>query len=550
MSKTQEKKSLKDAIRWEVFIPAYLVIGGAAVLGIVNKDALIKNVMAFFFWSLDTFGWLFQLTVMTSFVFMAYMMFSKFGDMRLGGKNAKPKYSFGTWFAMTLTGGVATGIVTWGVNEPLIYFGNVWGELNQLGIEPYTSQAAVFAMARCFYNWTFVPYAIYACCGLLVAYIYFNKRERLAVTSTLKPLFGEKVTKGMFAGIIDMLSMLGLAIGITTGLTMCITLVMSGLKGGYGIESSVWLFAVIGIFIICMFTFSSYVGLEKGLAKLGNLNAWFYYFLLALLLVTGPTVYIMRIGTAGLGMWLQNFFLWGLDPIDIGGEALTRSWTLFDWAFWVGFAPVTGIFLAMISYGRTIREYLIVNWILPSVFGMIWFAIWGGSAIHMQMTGQMDLIKVINEGGAVAALWAFLQNLPFGLGAIIVPFNIVVVLVSFITAADATLTNIGSMCMKDVPIGTEPPAMVKVVWGVALGAVAIIMAAFGGGVQGVDGVKALAAASGFVVLFIFAIQLVSFFKVWFMDRVIMEPDEEPGAQIVGGKEEGVVVIDQLATETE
>lgn len=550
MSLAPKESSKKHEIRWEVFIPAYLVIAGAAVLGIVNKDALIKNVNAFFFWSLQNFGWLFQLAVMAALVFTVIVTFTKYGDIKLGGKNAKPKFGFWTWFAMTLTGGVATGIVTWGVNEPLIYFGNVWGELNTLGIEPNSTKAAVFAMARCFYNWTFVPYAIYAFCGLLVGYIYFNKRERLAVTSTLKPLFGEKVTKGWFAGIVDMLSMLGLAIGIVTGLTMCITLVFSGLKGAYGIESSVPLFAGIGIFIICMFTFSSYIGLEKGLAKLGSLNAWFYYFLLALLFVTGPTVYILRIGTAGLAMWLDNFFLWGFDPIDIGGEALTMYWTLFDWAFWVGFAPVTGIFLAMISYGRTIREYMIVNWVLPSVFGMVWFAVWGGSALHMQQTGAVDLIKVINDGGAIAALWVFLQNLPFGLGAIIIPFNIVVILVSFITAADATLTNIGSMCVKDVPIGTEPPAMVKVIWGVALGTVAIVMAAFGGGVQGVDGVKSLAAASGFVVLFIFVLQLLSFFKCWFMERIITEPDEEPGAEPVKSETTEVKVKPELAVEPE
>lgn len=529
MSTDLKATKKKREIRWEVFTPAYLFIGGAAILGIVNKDALTKTVNEFFFWSLQNFGWLFQLTIMAALAFTVVTTFTKYGNIRLGGRNAKPKFSFGTWFAMTLTGGVATGIVTWGVNEPLIYFGNVWGELNTLGIEPNTTKAAVFAMARSFYNWTFVPYAIYAFCGLLVAYIYFNKRERLAVTSTLKPLFGEKVTKGWIAGTIDMLSMLGLAIGIITGLTMCITLVMSGLKGGYGIESSLPLFIGIGIFIICMFTFSSYLGMEKGLARIGSVNAYFYYFLLALLLVTGPTVYIMRIGTAGLGMWLDNFFLWGFDPIDIGGEALTMYWTLFDFAFWIGFAPVTGIFLAMISYGRTIREYMIVNWILPSIFGIVWFSIWGGSALHMQQAGTVDLIAVINEGGAVSALWAFLKNLPFGLGTIIIPFNIIVVLVSFITAADATLTNIGSMCMKNVPIGTEPPAIIKVIWGFALGTVAIIMAAFGGGVQGVDGVKALAAASGFVVLFIFAIQLVSFFKCWFVDRIITEPDDEPGA---------------------
>ena len=510
----------KSAIRWEVFIPAYIVVGGAALLGIFNKDALTSGSNAFFFWSLDSFGWLYQLTIMASFILVAIVTFSKLGSMRIGGKDAKPKYSFWTWFAMALTGGIATGIVTWSVNEPLIYYGNVWGELNQLGIESNTPKAAIFAMARSYYNWTFVPYAIYALCGLLVAYIYYHKRDSLTVTATLKPLFGERITRPIFSAVIDTLSMLALTIGLATGLTMCITLVIAGLKGGYGIEESLNLFIGIGALIICVFTFSSYIGMDRGLKVLGNLNAWFYYGLLALLLVTGPTLFIVRTGTAGLAEWIHNFFLWGLDPIDIGGEALTRSWTLFDWAFWVGYAPVTGIFLAMLSYGRTVREYMIVNWILPSVFGIIWFAIWGGSALHMQISGTADLVGAINSGGAIMALWEFLKNLPFGLGAIVVPVNIFVILVSFITAADATLTNVGSMCVRDVPIGTEPPAYLKVIWGISVGIVAIIMAAYGGGAQGVDGVKALAAAAGFVVLFIFALQIVAFVKTFFVDKIV------------------------------
>ncbi|PIE53899.1 MAG: BCCT transporter [Dethiosulfovibrio peptidovorans] len=507
-------------IRWSVFLPAYLVVGGAALLGLLSKEALTKGTNAFFFWSLDSFGWLYQLSIMAAVVLVAIVFLSKIGSMRLGGKDAKPKYSFWTWFAMTLTGGVATGIVTWGVNEPLIYYGNVWGELNQLGIEPNTHKAAIFAMARSFYNWTFVPYAIYALCGLLVAYIYYNKRDKLNVTTTLKPIFGERVTRGAFSSIIDTLSMLALAIGLTTGLTMCITLVMGGLKSGYGIEGDLAIFMVIGIFLIVSFTFSSYIGMDRGLKALGNLNAWFYYGLLALLLLTGPLTYIVRTSTAGLAQWLNNFWLWGLDPIDIGGEALVRSWTLFDWAFWVGYAPVTGIFLAMISYGRTVREYMVVNWILPSIFGLIWFSIWGGSALHMQATGGADLIGAINSGGAIMALWEFLKHLPFGLGAIVVPVNIFVILISFITNADATLTNIGSMCVKDVPIGTEPPAKLKALWGISVGIVAIIMAAFGRGTQGVDGVKALAAAAGFVVLFIFALQILAFIKTFFIEKIV------------------------------
>ncbi|GHV79869.1 BCCT family transporter [Spirochaetia bacterium] len=520
MADKQKTGELKKAVRWEVFIPAYIVIGGAAVLGIVNKDALTQGSNKFFFWSLDTFGWLFQIAVMACLGLVAIVTFSKLGSMRIGGKDAKPKYGFWTWFAMTLTGGVATGIVTWGVNEPLIYFGNVWGELDKLGIPANTPEAAVFAMGRSFYNWTFIPYAIYAMCGLLVAYIYYHKKESLTVTSTLKPLFGARVQAKGFSAVIDTLSMLALTIGLITGVTMCITLVMSGLKGGYGIQESMPLFIFLGVSIMLIFTFSSYIGMDKGLKTLGSINAWFYYAILILLLITGPTLYILRIGTAGMAEWLHNFFRWGLDPIDIGGEALTRSWTLFDWAFWVGYAPVTGIFMAMLSYGRTIREYMIVNWILPSVFGIVWFAIWGGSALNMQITGQADLVGAINSGGAIMALWEFLKHLPFGIGVVVIPVNILIILISFITAADATLTNIGSMSVRDVPIGTEPPAKIKAVWGISVGIVAIIMAAYGGGVQGVDGVKALAAAAGFLVIFIFVLQMAAFVKSFFVDKIV------------------------------
>ncbi len=138
----------------------------------------------------------------------------------------------------------------------------------------------------------------------------------------------------------------------------------------------------------------------------------------------------------------------------------------------------------------------------------------------MQMTGAADLVGALNSGGAIMALWAFLKNLPFGLGVVVIPINIIVILASFITCADATLTNIGSMCVRNVPIGTEPPASIKVLWGVSVGVLAIIMAAFGGGAQGVDGVKALAAAAGFVVLFIFVVQVIAFIKVFFIDKIV------------------------------
>lgn len=530
-----KKIGKKIDFRWEVFIPAFAIVGGSAVIAVVNQEWLVKYSNKFFNWSLQTFGWLYQWTTMAVVIVIAILMFSKIGDIRLGGKNAKPKFSFASWFAMALTGGVATGIVTWGVNEPIVYFGNVYGELDKLGIKAGSDEAIRFALGRTFYNWTFVPYALYALTGLLVAYLYYNRKEKLNVANTLKPLLGEKiVSKKAFAGTIDTLSMLALAIGLITGITMCITLVISGLKGAYGVEESMGLYIGLGAFIVACFIFSTSVGMDKGLRVLGSVNAGFYYGLLLLLFIAGPTLFILRSGTAGLAEWGDNFFSWGLDPIDIGGEALVQWWTFFDWAFWIGYAPVTGIFLAMIAYGRTVREFLIVNWILPSIFGIVWFSVWGGSAIEMQMSGVADLVGAINEGGATQALWMFLQNLPYGLGKIVIPVNILIILVSFITAADATLTNIGSMCVKDVPIGTEPPVRLKVIWGVAAGVTAIVMSIYGGGSQGVDGVKALASVAGFVVLFVFVLQVLTFIKLFFTEKLVGYTGKD---RIVEGVEE-------------
>ncbi|WP_455257420.1 BCCT family transporter [Peptoniphilus asaccharolyticus] len=508
---------MKNRMRWPVFIPAFLFVLLVAIIGVVSNQTLSDVSNKFFVWSLESFGWLYQLLCMTVLIVTFVIMFSKIGNVRIGGIDAKPKYSFATYFAMTLTGGVATGIVTWGVNEPIIYLGNVWGELDALGIAANSPEAVRFAIARSFYNWTFVPYAIYALAGVIVAYVYFNKKEQLNVTATLTPLFGDKIKGGIFANIIDTLSMLAISIGLCSALTMCITLVTTGLKASYGLETNTTLFVALGIFIVAMFTLSSYVGLDKGLKKLADINAYFYYGVLLLLLVTGPTLFILRNTSAGMAEWLHNFWLWGLDPIDIGGAPLVRSWTLFDFAFWVGYAPVTGIFLGQISYGRTIRECLLVNLVLPSVFGIIWFGVWGNTAINMQLTGQADLIGIIQNSNAVMGLFEFMKHLPFA--AILVPVNLFIILISFITSADATANNIASMCIKDIPIGSEAPGTLKVLWGATIGVIAIIMAAFGGGEQGVAGVKALAAAGGFVVLFIFILQVVSAIKMFFIDKI-------------------------------
>lgn len=526
---SSKTKQPKFSVRRDVFISGIIVFAIAAIVGIVNNQALTAGGTAFFNWSLDNFGWLYQLTVMGSTLLVIALIVSKVGNIRLGGPDAKPDFSFGAWFAMSLTGGISTGLVTYGLNEPMIYFGNVWGELDTLGITPMSADAAHLAIGRSIMNWSFLPYGLYALCAILISYLHYNKKQKLNVTATLKPLFGDRIAKGALGAIVDTLAMLALGVGLCGALAATVSLIISGLST-YGIRDTVILFVIIGVIITLLFTFSSSLGMARGLQVIGSINAWVYGIILLLLLLVGPTVYIFRETFCGLAMWFHNFLLWGLDPGDIGGAALTRSWTLFDWSAWVAYAPVTGIFLAMMSKGRTIRETLIVNWCLPALVALVWFGVWGSYGIDMQVSGTADIVDAIQSGGAFAGLWEFLRHLPFGLGTILIPVNLVVIVMAQVASGDATLKNVGAMCMKDMPIDGEPPVSMKIAWGAVIGTVAVVMAAFGGGVQGIDGIKALASAGGFLVLFIFLMQIASAVKVFFLSDVSEEINSAQSAK--------------------
>ncbi|MCD4840079.1 BCCT family transporter [Neobacillus sedimentimangrovi] len=517
ISEINIEKVSKQKTRKGVFLPSFLIVGGGALLGIINNQFLAKIAMDGFVGTLRSLGWLYQVISIVSLVIVGIVTFSKIGKVRLGGEDAKPKYPFAAWFAMALTGGIATGVITYGVNEPIIYFSNIYGEMEKTGVEPGTPLAAIFAMGRSFYNWTFIPYAMYSLSGLVVAYMYFNRKKSLSVTASLIPLFGDRITKGIWTSIIDTLSVLAIALGLASSLGAGLALVGSGIEATYGIKQGPVVWLALAIIITVTFTMSSLKGLDKGIRILSDINAKVFYAILIALIFIGPSLYILRTSTAGLGYWLQNFWEWGLDPADIGGEALVMWWTLYDWAIWIAYAPLMGIFLAVISHGRTIREFMIVNWILPSVFGIVWFGIWGGTALNWQQNNVVDLAANIKESGAVAGLWTFLANLP--LGVIIIPIVMITLILSFSTAADSMVRTIASLCTINIKHDEEPASWKKLLWALSIGIIAFVMVAFAGGEQGVDGVKYLAALGGSTVLFVFVLQVASAIKMFFIDNV-------------------------------
>lgn len=499
-----------------VFIPAFTIILLAVIVGLVDNAALVSVAKKIFYFSLSDFAWLYQLLAFSALAVTAYIFCSKAGDIRLGGAHAKPAFSMASTFAMALTGGIATGVVTYSVNEPIIYLGNVYGEISNQSFAAGSAEAAVFALARSFHNWSFIPYAMYSVVGLMIGYMHYNRKQAFSISSALAPVIGRHGERPWVKSLINVVAVLAIALGLASSLGAGLALIGSGIESQYGISSTPTTWLVLTLIISVVFIASALSGLKRGIQFLSSVNAYIFYAFVIVLLIIGPISYIFSLSTTAFGYWLSNFFLWSFDTKESGGEALVTWWTMYDWSIWIAYAPLMGLFLARISYGRTLREFLIINWVLPSLFGIVWFAIWGGSAIKWQMDGTLDLVRIVTENGAVSGLWGFLQNLP--LAVILVPLAIFTLIISFATAADSMTSTIASICTHDIRADEESPKRQKVIWGVSIAAIAYIMVAFGGGAQGVEGIKYLAAAGGFTVLFVFILIVASAARVFVFNK--------------------------------
>lgn len=508
--------SSRKRLNASVFIPAFAIILFAVIVGLVDNAALVSVAKKIFYFSLSDFAWLYQLLAFSALAVTAYIFCSKAGDIRLGGAHAKPAFSMASTFAMALTGGIATGVVTYSVNEPIIYLGNVYGEIGNQSFAAGSAEAAVFALARSFHNWSFIPYAMYSVVGLMIGYMHYNRKQAFSITSALAPVIGRHGERPLVKALINVVAVLAIALGLASSLGAGLALIGSGIESQYGIRSTPTTWLVLTLIISTVFIASALSGLKRGIQFLSSVNAYIFYAFVIVLLIIGPISYIFSLSTTAFGYWLSNFFLWSFDTKESGGEALVTWWTMYDWSIWIAYAPLMGLFLARISYGRTLREFLIINWVLPSVFGIVWFAIWGGSAIKWQMDGTLDLVRTVTENGAVSGLWGFLQNLP--LAAILVPLAIFTLIISFATAADSMTSTIASICTHDMRADEESPKRQKVIWGLSIGAIAYIMVAFGGGAQGVEGIKYLAAAGGFTVLFVFILIVASAARVFVFNK--------------------------------
>ncbi|RBW70744.1 BCCT family transporter [Bacillus taeanensis] len=449
-----------------VFISSVSLTFIFIILGIFFTDLLSKVFSASLTFILSYFGWFIILGSFFFLAFCVYLAFSKFGAIRLGDDNDKPSYSTGSWLAMLFSAGIGVGLIFYGVAEPVMHFVNP-----PLGQE--TSAPADIAMKYTFLHWGLGAWALFGFVALCVAYFQFRKKLPGLISSTFYPILGEKIY-GPIGKSIDSYSAFMTALNTSVVLGMTALQVTSGLHFLWGIPNTLTTqILTIGIATV-LFLISASTGLDRGIKYLSNLNFTLFFLLMALVLLIGPTIKILNIFINTTGIYLADLIPMSLHlgTFNKDETGWIESWTIFYWAWWVAWTPFVGGFIARISKGRTIKEFVIGVFIVPSVLSFLWFSIFGGGALHMiQELNYTGLADTVSQD-VTLAMYAFLDYLPGG--AFLSIIAALLLITFFVTSADSATFTLSVYCTNGV---LNPSNKIKLIWGVliAIGAVALLI---------------------------------------------------------------------------
>lgn len=451
-------------------------------------------------WVINNFDWFFMLGGNVFLLFCLVMIFLPVAEVRLGGKDAKPEFSLLSWFAMLFAAGMGIGLMFWSVAEPVAYYTNWYG--TPLNVTPNTPQAAGLAMGATMYHWGLHPWAIYAVVGLALAFFSYNKGLPLTIRSTFYPLLGNRIW-GITGHVIDIFAVLATIFGLATSLGLGAQQAASGLEFLFNIKSdlNVQFAIIVGVTLIAIL--SVIRGIDGGVKVLSNINMLLALALLLFVIFAGPTVEILSLILTTSGNYLANII-----PLSnwIGREDETwfHGWTVFYWAWWISWSPFVGMFIARISRGRTVREFIIGVLLVPTVITIIWMAAFGGSALEQVQSQTGQLSQGIGE--VSLAMFQMFDNLP--LTEMISFMGIVLVLVFFVTSSDS-----GSLVIDSITAGGKlnAPVPQRIFWASVEGLIAGALL-FAGGTQALKALQAGAITTGLPFTLVLLVMCLSLYK--------------------------------------
>ncbi|UOQ93031.1 BCCT family transporter [Halobacillus shinanisalinarum] len=441
------------------------------ILGTASLTNVTSTIQGFI---TEKFGWFYLLSATGFLIFAIYLIFSKYGKLKLGKPDDEPEYPYITWFAMLFSAGMGIGLVFWGAAEPLSHFHNT----PIIGQEPMSQSAARDAMKYSFFHWGLHPWGIYAVLALALAYFKFRKGAPGVISAALVPLLGEKRIKGGLGTLIDFIAVFATIFGVATSLGLGALQISSGLSYSIdGLEDTFGLQLIIIAIVTVLFMTSAMTGLNKGIKYLSNANIVLALLLMLMVLFLGPTGFIMDYFTTTFGSYVRDlpYMSFRLNPFASEEYTWIKDWTIFYWAWWISWAPFVGTFIARVSKGRTIREFILGVLLVPTVFGALWFSVFGGTAISLEFFGGVDLFTDVSNLGTEVALFSMLEHIP--LGGIMTVVALLLISTFFITSADSATFVLG---MQTTHGSLNPKNQVKFVWGIIQASAAAVLLWTGG----------------------------------------------------------------------
>lgn len=457
-----------------VFWPPIIVLGLFVVAGAVATEQVGAVMTSMLYAMSDYFGWYLNLLSLVLLLVSLVFIVRKYGDIKIGGEDAKPLYSIPQWCAMTICGGIGTGLLFWAMGEPIFHFAT---PPVGAGVEAFSRDAGIFAVSQAMWDWSFVQYATYTIPGIVWAILANNKKMPLSYNSLIKYLFKKDIP--WLATTFRILTVFCICGCVSNSMGAGLLQIGGGLEAVFGIPQTALVWLAVAIVIAVIFVLSCISGLGNGLKKLSALTMYLFFALMFYTLVTGNTSFIGKISTEAIGNMIDNF---GTKTTMLNAMAESETWSA-DWivqyfASFIVYMPVMGMFFCRMAKGRTIRQFVLLNVGVPSIFCIIWIGIFGGQAIYLQTSGAMDIWTAVNESGMQATVFQILKSLP--VGNILSVIFLVAICFSFCTLADPMSSALATVCVDGLHIESEPPKNLKIIIGVVITAMAYTSVATGG----------------------------------------------------------------------
>lgn len=479
-----------------VFLYSTILVGLLVILGAIFPDKFGEISGQISGWVTEYFGWYYMILVTIIVFFCVFLIFSPIGKLKLGKPDDEPEFNTISWLTMLFSAGMGIGLVFYGAGEPMAHF------MTPPSADPGTTEALHESMRSTFLHYGVHAWAIYGVVALSLAYSSFRKGEVGLLSKSLRPLFGNLVD-GWLGVFVDVLAVFATVIGVAVSLGIGAMQINGGLNYLFDIPVGLVTQGIIIVIVTILFLYSAWSGLSKGIQYLSNANMILAGILFVVILVVGPTMLILNMMTSSTGGYLSSFLFSSFDvaPLNPQKSEWMSTWTIYYWGWWMSWSPFVGIFIARVSKGRTIREFILAVLLVPTVVSILWFSVFGMTGIS---TG-LENPEIFNMATEVQ-LFAIFNELP--LGTVLSMVAVVLIACFFITSADSATFVLG---MQTAHGNLTPSGKIKITWGVSLSAISFILLA-AGGETGLNALQSAAIIAALPFSFVVILMMIAFYK--------------------------------------